>query len=32
MTALLGDTSLEALVSAPRKNRRAVYNIDAYRA
>jgi Rrf2 family protein len=28
MTSLLRDTSLEALLSAPRKNRRAVYSIS----
>jgi Rrf2 family protein len=27
MTALLGETTLEALLSAPRKNKRAVYTI-----
>lgn len=29
MTALLRETTLEALLSAPRKNRRAVYNIGS---
>jgi hypothetical protein len=27
MTVLLRETTLEALLSAPRKNKRAVYNI-----
>jgi len=32
MTTLLRNTSLEALLCAPRKNRRAVYSLDAHRA
>ena len=32
MSTLLRNTSLEALLSAPRKNRRAVYSIGALRA